>query len=745
MPQRKWEQTKDYSRRGLDKAWRTFDKLGRPVNRLSNKLGAEAFWPTTLDKECDKAARILRSFCKDGFYDSIDATQEESRGGEGRPRGKPRVIKKIPASVIRQAKGLAIFTTMRAGLWVSGAGGSGVLVARIPESGDWSPPSAISLHTAALGFLMGVDIYDCVIVINTYEALEAFKSTRCTLGGAMSAVAGPVGIGGGLETELHKRRAPVWSYLKSRGLYAGVQVNGTIVIERTDENERFYQETITVSDILGGKLNYRPSSIDPLMQTIKLAQGDSDVDENILPPPGDAPGDMEISLAGTFGVPDEDDPDPYGVRALEREGVMIREAATKRTPPHQAFEFRPSATSPISQRWSADGSRRSSWRNSGQSAVSTDRGTQTDDLFFERGRSGSSMSRGSSRSTKDMSSSHHAPSIDSDTEHSSCRDSDTMSQTQNENGVTTPDTQMAIPVKDHSVAHAVAPVSPTFSRAKLVTIPKRTPPMLPGRNPERVSSPLSTLAEARDAGGLFPGSTEEKDRTVGEQSTPPTSDEESSVEEKDRLVDEQRTPHALEKDNPLEGENRPVDEQLTPHVSKEEENPFEEKNKPVSQESISTTLEEEKARLDSHPTAEESTVLSPVSLHGNENGFNEEGSSATLDTGEPHISTLSEARETGLLSTGPIEETESEIIESDTTSTSSLEEKSVDKEAPQTPHQQHIEDTNGDLQTGWKEPWKETRPSVVVDGDELSPGSTPAPPPTKRMSGAFPEDDTNSR
>ena len=48
------------------------------MNKLSNKLGSEAFWPTTLDKECDKAARILRSFCKDGFYEQDPATDGAS-------------------------------------------------------------------------------------------------------------------------------------------------------------------------------------------------------------------------------------------------------------------------------------------------------------------------------------------------------------------------------------------------------------------------------------------------------------------------------------------------------------------------------------------------------------------------------------------------------------------------------------------------------------------------------------------
>ena len=58
-----WQKTKTGGKAGFDKVWGWADKLGAPVNKLSNKLGSEAFWPTTLDKESDKAARILRSFC----------------------------------------------------------------------------------------------------------------------------------------------------------------------------------------------------------------------------------------------------------------------------------------------------------------------------------------------------------------------------------------------------------------------------------------------------------------------------------------------------------------------------------------------------------------------------------------------------------------------------------------------------------------------------------------------------------
>ena len=262
------------------------------------------------------------------------------------------MLKKIPQAVIQRAVGLAIFTTMRTGLWVSGAGGSGVLVAR-KEDGSWSEPSGILLHTAGLGFLVGVDIYDCVLVINNRKALESFTKLRATLGGEISAVAGPVGAGGMLEHDgkWKQLNRPVFTYLKSRGFYAGVQVDGTIIVERTDENKRFYHQEISATDILAGKVRHRPPEVKMLMETLKAAEGSLDVDAELMEEleGQPAPGDVEVQAPGAalFGVPDPEDPDPYGVLALEKEGLEIREAATQSRPPSQQFAFNPSPKSPV--------------------------------------------------------------------------------------------------------------------------------------------------------------------------------------------------------------------------------------------------------------------------------------------------------------------------------------------------------------------------------------------------------------
>jgi lipid-binding SYLF domain-containing protein len=327
---------------------------------------------------------------EDGYY------QEEDRPPvEGVPKGKQRVLKKIPTEVIKKAKGLCIFTTMRTGLWVSGSGGAGILVARKPD-GTWSPPSGIMMHTVGVGFLVGVDIYDCVIVINSDKALEAFQSIRCTLGGEISAVAGPAGVGGILDTELHKRQSPLFTYIKSRGFYAGLQLDGTIVLERTDENERFYGERIGVKDILAGRVRHPPYEVRRLMETLRAAQGDTNIDQSLIPDEA-PPADYEITAPDdkAFGIPDKEDPDPFGVLALQDAGFEIKEAGTLKRPTSEQFEFKPSPTSPIfttfrrsMDRSSIAPSRRSSWRTSTISSmleprtpsIMMDMSTQTDDL-----------------------------------------------------------------------------------------------------------------------------------------------------------------------------------------------------------------------------------------------------------------------------------------------------------------------------------------------------------------------------
>ncbi|KAH7381927.1 hypothetical protein BKA64DRAFT_607512 [Cadophora sp. MPI-SDFR-AT-0126] len=220
-----------------------------------------------LGKESDKAAQILHSFIKKS---------------------------KLPKEAIMTAKGIAIFSAVRGGaMWVSGSGGSGVVIARLPD-GSWSGPSSFSVASGGLGMVYGLDVYDCVCVLNTDEAVEAYSKTEFNLGGGVAVTAGP------WNAEKHDLK-PVWTYTKSKGLYGGLSVDGTVIKERKDANAEFYGKKVTAAQILNGAVDTRtgadvwPAGASRLMEVLKLAEGkvgDKTVLQGVSNEP--TPGDMDV-------------------------------------------------------------------------------------------------------------------------------------------------------------------------------------------------------------------------------------------------------------------------------------------------------------------------------------------------------------------------------------------------------------------------------------------------------------------
>lgn len=164
-----------------------------------------------------------------------------------------RILKKIPPRLIQNAVGLAIFTSMRSGLWTSGSGGSGILIARKTD-GTWSPPSGLVLQTPSLGFVIGVDIYDCVLIINNFTVLEAFARPKFTLGTDVILSTGPLVSLGLLENDVTwtDLSDAATTYVKAKGQFSDVKLEGTILQERREENERFYGMTLGVAKYCQG-------------------------------------------------------------------------------------------------------------------------------------------------------------------------------------------------------------------------------------------------------------------------------------------------------------------------------------------------------------------------------------------------------------------------------------------------------------------------------------------------------------
>lgn len=150
--------------------------------------------------------------------------------------------------------------------------------------------------------MAGIDIYDCVIVINNYDALHTFSNYRLSLGGEISVAAGPLGTGGLIDADVvgKKDRSPLWSYMKSRGLYAGMQVDGTVIVERNDENARFYGERLPISAILAGQVKNIPVGVRTLMEVVKEAEGRKDFNHAVV----------DAMAQGMYGTPGDMVVDP---------------------------------------------------------------------------------------------------------------------------------------------------------------------------------------------------------------------------------------------------------------------------------------------------------------------------------------------------------------------------------------------------------------------------------------------------
>jgi len=220
----------------------------------------------TLPGEADKCAKILETFLAD-------------------PSNPESALNAIPKAVLQRARGLAVFQILKAGFVFSGKAGSGLVIARLP-TGEWSAPSCIGTAGIGWGLQIGADITDFVVVLNNEGAVKAFsQGGNVTVGGNVSATAGPIGTGAGVESSL-ANPTPMFSYSKSKGLFAGLSLDGTILIERKDANREFYGLPISARDILEGRVP-PPDAASRMYEIIEAAEG---LDESTLPTESYLPG-----------------------------------------------------------------------------------------------------------------------------------------------------------------------------------------------------------------------------------------------------------------------------------------------------------------------------------------------------------------------------------------------------------------------------------------------------------------------
>jgi lipid-binding SYLF domain-containing protein len=165
----------------------------------------------------------------------------------------------VPRQILGNAQGIAIFpSTIKAGFVVGGMRGRGILSAR-GDSG-WSSPAFLTLTGGSFGLQIGGQAADIILVIQNRRGLENLVSNQFKVGADAAVAAGPVGREAQAATDI-QMRAQILSYSRSRGLFAGVTINGSTVRQDQDANQRFYGQRLDSKQIVFGGLAGMPEPV----------------------------------------------------------------------------------------------------------------------------------------------------------------------------------------------------------------------------------------------------------------------------------------------------------------------------------------------------------------------------------------------------------------------------------------------------------------------------------------------------
>ncbi len=164
-------------------------------------------------------------------------------------------MKGIPHELIEKYQGIVIIPKMiNAGFALGGKRGKGIAMVKM-ENGKWSDPVFVTLTGGSLGFQLGVQSVDLVLVFKNKGVLAKVENGDFTIGGDLSATAGPVGRSSTAGTDT-KFEAAIYSYSKSKGLFGGVSINGTNLSINKSEDADFYGSDISSQHIFEtGKSN----------------------------------------------------------------------------------------------------------------------------------------------------------------------------------------------------------------------------------------------------------------------------------------------------------------------------------------------------------------------------------------------------------------------------------------------------------------------------------------------------------
>jgi len=162
--------------------------------------------------------------------------------------------KGIPEDLLQRAQCVGIIPNLkRAGFVVGAKYGKGVLTCRTNDGAGWSGVSTVIVEGGSIGFQIGLGETDLIFIVKDHSGMASLEKDKMTVGGDASAMAGPVGRSATAETDA-MMHAEILSWSRSRGIFAGVSLEGATLRPDHADNERIYGHHVSQREILRGEL-----------------------------------------------------------------------------------------------------------------------------------------------------------------------------------------------------------------------------------------------------------------------------------------------------------------------------------------------------------------------------------------------------------------------------------------------------------------------------------------------------------
>ena len=156
----------------------------------------------------------------------------------------------MPEEMWAKCKAIAIYPNVLKGGFIFGARfGKGVVIKKDETTGQWGPVAFSTIGGGSWGLQIGGSATDLILVVMNERGMRSLLENNFTLGGDASVAAGPVGRDSQASTDLYLR-AEILSYSRSRGLFAGIALDGAVLTQDNNSNTRYYGKSVTSRDVL---------------------------------------------------------------------------------------------------------------------------------------------------------------------------------------------------------------------------------------------------------------------------------------------------------------------------------------------------------------------------------------------------------------------------------------------------------------------------------------------------------------